>query len=213
MPESAPPDIFMNRERRAETAQLGIWVFLSTEILFFGPAIILYLAYHFAYPAGVGEAAKHTNLLIGGTNTGILLLSSFFVAWAVQLMKARDFRLAGNLYFVAAGLGIVFLILKATEYVLDYRDELIPAVHFSSSLAAMTGASLFFIFYFIVTLLHALHVTIGIVALTFIAHAVKTAPMTPRKENAFTVGGLYWHFVDAIWVLLFALIYLPGRSG
>lgn len=209
----APSEIFMNRERRAQTAELGIWVFLSTEILFFGPAIILYVAYHFAYPAGVAGAAKHTNLWIGGANTGILLLSSFFVAWAVQMMRARNFRLAANLYFTAVSLGVVFLFLKATEYALDYQDELIPVFHFSPSLGALKGAPLFFVFYFVVTLLHALHVTIGIVALTFIARAARTPPMTPRKENAFVAGGLYWHFVDAIWVLLFALIYLPGRSG
>jgi cytochrome c oxidase subunit 3 len=212
MPETTAREVFMSRERRAETAQLGIWVFLATEILFFGPAIILYLAYHEAYTAGLTEAAKRTNLWIGGANTAILLLSSFFVAWAVAMMKAGKFRVAGNLYFAAAGYGVIFLILKAVEYVLDYQDALVPVFNFSPELAAAKGAELFYIFYFIVTLLHALHLTIGIIALSLIARAIKREPITPGKQDALVVGGLYWHFVDAIWVLLFALIYLPGRN-
>jgi cytochrome c oxidase subunit 3 len=161
----------------------------------------------------LAEAARHTNLWIGGANTAILLLSSFFVAWAVMLVKGGSARLAANFLYFADALGVAFLLLKSIEYALDYRGELIPALHFSAALAAHRGTLLFFLFYFVVTLLHALHVTIGIAALSLIARALKQKPLTEGKKNAAIVGGLYWHFVDAIWVLLFALLYLPGRSG
>jgi cytochrome c oxidase subunit 3 len=204
---------FSDLRQQADVAQLGMWVFLSTEVLFFGGLFLLYYAYRTVDPAGFSEAARHTDIVIGTINTAVLLTSSFAVAWALAAVRENASRFAALLLGAAALLGIAFLILKAFEYRDEYREHLVPGLNFSAGRAHANTVELFFVFYFVATALHAVHLLIGIVALVIMARRSARGDLSPRYHNPLTVTALYWHFIDAIWIFLFALIYLPGRSG
>jgi cytochrome c oxidase subunit 3 len=212
MPEAHPTFQFADLRQQHDAAQLGMWVFLGTEVLFFGGLILAYSVYRHAYPDGFAEAARHTRIAIGTTNTAILLTSSFLVAWAVTIVRGREARMAALLLAAAAGLGCVFLVLKGVEYRIEFSEHLVPGPHFDFAGADAHAASLFFAFYFVATGLHAVHVAIGIAVLLVIALKARRGTYSEHYHAPVTVAGLYWHFVDLVWVILFALIYLPGRS-
>ena len=122
-------------------------------------------------------------------------------------------RLAALLLCAAALLGLLFLGLKAIEYRDEYREHLVPGLNFAFSGPQAGGVELFFIFYFVATGLHAIHLIIGIVLLALMARRAARGDFSAHYHIPLTVTGLYWHFVDVVWIFLFALIYLPGRSG
>ena len=213
MPEAQPAFQYVDLEQQRDTAQLGMWVFLGTEVLFFGGLILAYSVYRYAHPDGFAEAARHTRIAIGTINTATLLTSSFLVAWAVTLAPRRLARATARLLGAAAVLGCVFLALKGVEYWLEFQDHLWPGAHFVFPGSDAQAASLFFAFYFVATGLHAVHVAIGIVVLSVIEVKARRGNYSERYHAPVTIAGLYWHFVDLVWVVLFALIYLPGRAG
>lgn len=204
---------YASLQQQHEAAQLGIWTFLATEVLFFGGLILAYCVYRYGYAADFAQASRRTEIVIGVANTAILLTSSFLVAWAVTAAKLGLGRLACGLLVAAALLGALFLALKGYEYRQEYHERLVPAVNFAFDLAHYRGAALFFIFYFIATGLHAVHVAVGIVVLAAVARRARTGAYCADYHAPITVAGLYWHFVDVVWIFLFALIYLPGRSA
>src|SRR5262249_1064125 len=122
---------FSDMRQQSEVAQLGMWVFLSPEVLFFGGLFLLSYPYRFGYPAAFAEAARHTNIVIGTVNTALLLTSSFAVPWAVAAAKEEAGRLAAILLCAAAVVGLVFVGLKAVEYLEEYHEHLVPALDFS----------------------------------------------------------------------------------
>lgn len=213
MPEPRPAVQFFDLAQQEEVARLGMWVFLATEVLLFGGPMMLYLAYRSGYPAGFGEAARETKIVIGTVNTAVLLTSSFAVAWAVAAVKLGERRVAALLLSVAALLGVVFLTLKGVEYAREYREGLVPALHFTRQGEHPGAVALFFVFYFVTTGLHALHLSIGVVVLAVMAWRIRRGAYGPTYHAPLTVAALYWHFVDLVWIFLFALIYLPGRSA
>jgi cytochrome c oxidase subunit III len=213
MPEVQPAFQFATLPQQHHAAQLGMWAFLATEVLFFGGLIVAYCAYRHGYPADFAAAGRQTRIAIGTVNTGVLLTSSFLAAWAVDAARAGLSRPAAGLLRAAALLGVLFLGLKGYEYLEEFRDHLVPAVDFRFEAIHARGAILFFMFYFVATGLHALHVAIGIVVLLFIARSAGQSAYSARYHAPITVAGLYWHFVDLVWIFLFALIYLPGRSS
>lgn len=213
MPEARPAFQFVDLRQQHDVAQLGIWVFLATEVLFFGGLILVYCVYRSAYPAGFAEAARHTKIVIGAANTAILLTSSFLVAWAVSATRLREARFAGLLLWGAALLGIVFIVLKGVEYTKEYHEHLLPGFGFDFPGAQAHQAHLFFAFYLVATGLHAVHVAVGIVVLVVIGLRAHQRAYSDVYNSPVVVAGLYWHFVDLVWIFLFALIYLPGRSG
>jgi cytochrome c oxidase subunit III len=211
MPKAAPQ--FADLQQQEDVAIIGMWVFLATEVLFFGGLILLYLAYRTGYSDAFAEAGRHTDIVIGTINTAILLTSSFLVAWAITAGRLEDGRLAAGLLCVAAFLGVLFLCLKGVEYSKEYREHLVPGLDFSYSGTNAGGVQLFFIFYFIATAVHALHLMIGIVVLLVMAARARHAEFSARYHAPLNVAGLYWHFVDLVWIFLYALIYLPGRNA
>jgi cytochrome c oxidase subunit 3 len=213
MPEPRPAFQYATLPQQHEAAELGMWVFLATEILFFGGLILAYLVYHHGYTADFEAAGRETKIVIGTANTAILLTSSFLVAWAVTAAKASVGRVAAWLLWIAAILGVVFLVLKGIEYASEFREGLFPGRGFQFDAAHERGARLFFLIYFIATSLHALHVSIGIVVLAVVGVRTRQGRYSAAYHSPITAAGLYWHFVDVVWVVLFALIYLPGRSG
>lgn len=212
MPSPQPAVQFVDLEQQHDVAQLGMWVFLATEVLFFGGLFLAYCVYRIGDPAGFAEAARHTKIVIGTINTAVLLTSSFAVAWAVAAARLRHGRPAAILLWAAALMGGLFLTLKSVEYRLEYDEHLVPGLNFALAGLNANTAAMFFCFYFVATGLHAVHVAIGIVVLVVIGLKARTGRYSDRYHAPLTVAGLYWHFVDVVWIFLFALIYLPGRA-
>ena len=203
---------FANLTQQRETALAGMWLFLATEILFFGGMLTAYFLYRAANPEGFAEAGRETELWIGATNTAVLLTSSEFMAVAVNRAEHCRRQLLVRMLGATAGLGLVFMGLKGLEYYLDWRHHLVPGINFVATGAHAGTQELFWILYFCLTGIHALHLTVGIVAvLIFMGRAQRG--MFDRGYGApIEVLGLYWHFVDIVWIFLYPLIYLMGRA-
>jgi cytochrome c oxidase subunit 3 len=213
MPDVRPALQFSDLRQQHETAEAGMWAFLATEALFFGGALLAYAVYRHAYPEGFADAARHTRMVIGTINTAMLLTSSFLVAWAATVTRMGAGRLAGALCWGAAALGLVFLVLKGVEYHSEYTEHLIPGLNIDPNRPKAGAISLFFAFYFVTTGLHAVHLAIGVVVLIVLGGKARTGAYSSAYHSPMTVGALYWHFIDVVWIFLFALIYLPGRAS
>ena len=204
---------FDDPAQQRHAATLGMWVFLATEVLFFGALFLGYTVYRFLYPADFRAASEHTLVLIGSINTGILLISSFTVVLAVRAAEMRQHPRVFQYLLLSAALGAVFLALKAYEYHAEYREGLLPTSSFHIEGADSAHARIFFSFYFVMTGLHAIHVAIGVVLLSLFAIRALLTRKPERFATAVDLLGLYWHFVDIVWVFLFPLIYLVGRHA
>jgi cytochrome c oxidase subunit 3 len=196
------------QERDAST--FGMWVFIATEVLFFGALVAGYLNYRIYYGAQLVAAASHTKVVLGTINTAVLLTSSACMAMAVHSAEARARRTAVAWLSATALLGLLFIAIKGYEYFLEYGEHLVPGPHFDFARFGAVG-ELFFIWYFCATGLHALHLLIGIAFVVFAGIGL----WSERLPNGFSIRilGLYWHFVDIVWIFLFPLIYLAGRNG
>lgn len=193
-----------------ETVTLGMWAFLATEVLFFGALIAAYINYRIWFGSEFIAAASLTKVALGTANTAVLLTSSACMAMAVTTRDAGKTR-APVLWLVATALlGLIFIVIKATEWFLEYQEHLVPALNFDLSRHGGV-AEIFFIFYFCATGLHALHLLIGISLVSWLAFAIGTDRLKPGSTTRLI--GLYWHFVDIVWIFLFPLIYLAGRNG
>jgi cytochrome c oxidase subunit 3 len=195
------------QEREAST--LGMWAFLATEVLFLGSLVAAYLNYRIYHPQQFIEAASHTKIVLGTINTAVLLTSSAFMAMAVRAADAGARRAAAAWLFGTALLGMLFVAIKGYEYLEEFREQLVPALNFDLDRYGNI-AELFFTWYFAVTGLHALHLLIGIV-FVLVAAGLLAADRFPAGLSVRIIG-LYWHFVDIVWIFLFPLIYLAGRN-
>jgi cytochrome c oxidase subunit 3 len=196
-------------------SRLGMWVFLCTELMFFGPVFWGYIVERSRAPQAFLQAARLTDITFGTANTLILLTSSLFMALAVACAHAGRPQAARRHLYVTAALGLAFLAIKGLEYRKDWHDHLVPGAHFlASGVSDQAAAQMFFFIYFFTTLLHALHLIIGIVLVTFIARRLARDTVSPRAALARRVEmtGLYWHFVDIVWIFLFPVLYLGGRA-
>ena len=202
---------YANPAQQRETVTLGMWAFLATEVLFFGALVMAYFNYRIWFGADFVAAARMTKVVLGTINTAVLLTSSASMAMAVRSFDA-GFRRAPALWLaLTALLGLAFIGIKGFEYWLEYQEHLVPALNFD--LKGHGGiAELFFIFYFCATGLHAVHLMIGIVLVSWLAFWSASGRMN-KNGSAARLIGLYWHFVDIVWIFLFPLIYLAGRSG
>jgi cytochrome c oxidase subunit III len=203
---------FVSVRHRDETAELGMWVFIATEVLLFGGLLLAYFAYRHTYLQAFVAASRHTDILIGAANTAILLTSSFFVACALDALQTNARRVCVAFLMGAIILGLLFIGMKAVEYGREYREHLIPGINFAFDGPMADGVQLFFVFYFVATAVHALHMFIGIAVLATLTLLLRKSTNT-RRRAALHSAALYWHFVDVVWIFLFALIYLPGRSS
>lgn len=213
MPSEAihPEQQYATLAQQAETAQLGIWVFLATETLFFGALLLAYTVLRHAYPQAFADAGRETKLVIGTINTAVLLTSSGTIAWAVHAAEAGHRRLLTRLLAVTAALGLVFLALKGIEYSQEYEEHLVPGLNFDISHGA--EFELFYVLYFTLTGLHALHLTIGVGLVSLMVVRASRGAFSPAYYTPVEVTALYWHFVDFVWIFLYPLIYLDGRGG
>ena len=191
-----------------ETAALGMWVFVASELMFFGALFLGYLHARLADPAGFAAASHHTHEWLGTINTAILLTSSLTVALAAQAFAAGGRRSAGRLLAITVVLGLAFLGVKGAEYTLEWNDGLVPGLHLTVGGPHAASTALFFFLYFLMTGVHALHLAIGIAAVAWFAARMRARSPAPPSQRALHVLGLYWHFVDGVWVFLYPLFYL-----
>ena len=203
---------FDDLDQQTEAAHLGMWLFLSTEVLFFGGLFAAYTVYRYSYPRAFAAGSHELMMWAGALDTVILLCSSFTMAMAVHSAQTGSRRLLVFLLLVSAAIGTGFLVLHGYEYFTDYTDHHIPGKFFRyEGPAADNKVQLFFTLYFCMTGLHSLHVFIGVTALTVLAWQAWRGKFTKDYYTPVEVGGLYWHFVDMVWVFLFPLLYLVAR--
>ena len=209
--EPEPEIQFHSLAHQGETAEFGMWVFLATEVLFFGGMFLAYAVYRSTYPIGFAEASKETRFIIGTANTVLLLTSSLTMAWAVQLSGTRARRALAVLLLVTAALGVVFIALKGVEYHLDIADHDFPGLDFALDRPFARQMELFWFLYYMLTGIHAIHLSIGVgIVLLMAARAARGE--FDRYGKPVEILAYYWSFVDLVWIVLYALIYLPGRA-
>jgi cytochrome c oxidase subunit 3 len=202
---------FDSMEQQREASSLGMWVFLVTEILFFGGLFLAYTVYRSRYPLAFAEASRHLDITLGTFNTVVLIISSLTMALAVYF-AALGRRKAIVLFLLATmALGGVFLGVKAVEYTHKFHDHLVPGPGFHFAGPDARPAEIFFSLYFTMTGLHAAHMIIGIGLLTVLVLQARKGRYGPGYHTPVEVSGLYWHFVDIVWIFLFPLLYLIGR--
>jgi cytochrome c oxidase subunit III len=213
MPEhqNAVAHQFDTIEQQREADTLGMWTFLATEVMFFGGLIMCYTFARFSYPQ-IFEAASHRLFIsYGGINTAILLCSSLTMALAVRAAQLDRRNSLITFLIITALFGLAFLVVKGFEYHTDYVEELVPRWHFRWEGTESRQAELFFWLYFTLTGLHALHVAIGIGILATMAVLAVRKRINSENYMPAEITGLYWHFVDIVWIFLFPLLYLSGH--
>jgi cytochrome c oxidase subunit III len=210
---SLHPEVqYATLSQQGETAQLGMWVFIATETLFFGALIFTYFIYRNAYPKEIAEAAKDSVLWCGSVNIGLLLTSSLTMVLAIDAAADGRRRSLRNWLRATALLGVAFICIKGFEWYLDFSHHDVPSVNFIMKPQEAPAGELFWIFYFVATGLHALHLTIGIGLIFYMLWRVRRGDLTPAYYAPLEVVGLYWSFVDTVWIFLYPTIYLVGRS-
>lgn len=191
------------------TAPLGMWVFLASELLFFGGLLAGYFYGRLKWPHGFGSASQHTHVFIGTINTAILLTSSAVIALAVACAQHPKHRWrTARLLWLTAALGAVFIALKGCEYWKEWTEHLVPGPGFG---LRETGAQLFFFLYFVMTGIHAIHLVVGVGVVSVFARASGQGRAWVRPDRVEALA-LYWHFVDIIWIFLYPFIYLLQRA-
>jgi cytochrome c oxidase subunit III len=195
-------------EARALTVALGMWVFLATEVMFFAALFLAYLHARLHDPAGFAAASHHTHEWLGTVNTAILLTSSLTMALAVRASRLGERKPLVRLLAATALMGAAFMVVKGTEYFLEWQDGLVPHLHFTYAGAHARAVQTFFYLYFVMTGVHAVHLAIGIALVAWLAWRAHRAPVPPEQRATIDSLGLYWHFVDAVWIFLYPLFYL-----
>jgi cytochrome c oxidase subunit III len=192
-------------------ASLGMWVFLLTEVLFFGALFASYAVYRFLYPGAFHAASHHLDVVLGTINTAVLIASSLMMALAVHSAELDRRRATSFFLALTMALGTVFLAIKFVEYQHKFHEHLVPGVAFAYHGAAAAKQQLFFSLYFAMTGLHALHMIIGLGLMTWMLVWNGMGRFSSAYHTPVEMVGLYWHFVDIVWIFLFPLLYLVGR--
>ncbi len=204
---------FDDLEQQHEADTLGMWLFLATEVLFFGGLFLGYTVYRHAYFEGFAAGSAHLDIVIGTTNTIVLLASSFTMAMSVHSASLGNRRLLLLFLLATILLGSVFLGLKGYEYWEKYDEHLIPGRGFQwhGDPRVASQAEMFVVFYFVMTGMHALHMIIGVSILLILTFLAYRGRFHKHHNRPIEIFGLYWHFVDIVWIFLFPLLYLVER--
>jgi cytochrome c oxidase subunit 3 len=213
--DSAQPlgDAYRSLGQQRDASELGMWLFLATELMFFGGLFTAYTFYRVVYPAGFAEGSRHLELAFGVPNTLILIVSSLFMVLAVRSARLGERRHMVWFLLAAAALGILFMIIKGVEYSRHFLDGTVPAFAWSYAGPYPNQVQLFFLAYFALTGLHSIHLIIGIAIVLIAVRIAGRRPLGPKNQNGIELIGLYWHFVDMVWIFLLPLLYLYGIHG
>ena len=217
---------FATEEQQKDSASLGMWLFLAQEVMFFGGMFCAYLIYRYKYFADFGSASQQLNIWLGAINTVVLICSSLTVVLSVRAAQlGKRMALVGWLLLTIV-LGVVFLGIKADEYAEKFEKHHVPGASFSyhellpsqeklppaeRQYANPHHAEMYFSLYFAMTGMHALHMIIGVGLFGFLACMAWRGKYGPGYYTPIENAGLYWHFVDIVWIYLFPLLYLIDR--
>ncbi|HTQ35781.1 MAG TPA: cytochrome c oxidase subunit 3 [Steroidobacteraceae bacterium] len=209
---AASQDAALESAAERPVGELGMWVFLATEVLFFGVLFCGYVVMRWYYPQGFAAASRHTDVVIGSANTAVLLTSSLTMALAVQSLQQGAARRTVWLLAATLLLGAAFLGLKLYEYRDDYLRHLVPWLDFVFPGRHAGGARLFFYMYFVMTGAHALHLTVGLGVVTVMIIGVARGAFSRERAAPVEVAALYWHLIDVVWIFLYPILYLVART-
>ncbi len=203
---------FESMEHQKEAASLGMWIFLVTEILFFGGLFLAYAIYRWQNARAFAHASRHMDIVLGTINTAVLICSSLTMAMAVHSAATGRRKLLIGFLVATMLLGGAFLGVKVVEYTDHIEHHLFPgpSFHYPDARDAH-GAEIYFSLYFAMTGVHALHMVVGLGILTTLLFLARQGRFTPEYSTPVEISGLYWHFVDIVWIFLFPLLYLIGR--
>jgi cytochrome c oxidase subunit 3 len=202
---------FDDSAQQHEASALGMWAFLITEAMFFGGMFLCYTVYRGRFAEAFAHASNHLDILLGAVNTAVLIGSSLTVALAVHAAHANKRKLLVGLLLLTALLGAIFLGIKFTEYYHKYTENLVPGWNYVYDSAEARHAAIFFSLYFAMTGMHALHMIIGIGVFLVLTASAWRGRYSEFYYTPVELAGLYWHFVDIVWIFLFPLFYLLGR--
>ena len=230
-----PAHHFQDAGQQKEAATLGMWIFLATEVLLFGGMFTGYFAYRHAYPHAWETGSRKLFQSIGSINTAVLLASSLCVALAIHAAQAGRRKGIVVYLVLTIALGFAFLGIKAFEYYKDYEEHLVPWIDFGPKFEPeelerlppeirddprlmdtfTREVRLFMLFYFIMTLIHATHMVAGITVMTVLAWLAHRGKYDKGHYTPVEMAGLYWHFVDIVWVFLLPALYFvrPYHHG
>jgi len=202
---------FDDPEQQFNSSQMGMWVFLLTEIMFFGGMFGAYTVYRAMYPGAFASTSHHMDTALGAINTMVLLCSSLTMELAVRSAQLGRKKPLLSFIGITVFFGLIFLFIKGLEYYHKYVEHLIPGYGFQyPQQAYFHPAQILFCLYFVMTGFHALHMIIGIGLMTWLFIKAKNDTFTPEYYTPVEICGLYWHFVDIVWIFLFPLLYLIG---
>jgi cytochrome c oxidase subunit 3 len=202
---------FDDADQQRDASALGMWLFLVTEIMFFGGLFTAYVVYRAAFPVAFHAASHELDVTLGTLNTAVLLTSSLTMALAVHAAQVGKRGMLVSCLLLTMLLGSTFVGVKGYEYWHKWHEHLIPGSHFVFHGPDPANAQLFFSLYFAMTGLHAVHMIIGIVLLGVLAVRGARGMFGRFYYTPVELSGLYWHFVDLVWIFLFPLLYLLGR--
>jgi len=205
---------FDSYEQQRESSSLGMWVFIAQEIMFFGGLFLCYAVYRSAHPHAFALGSRTLDIRLGSINTAVLIASSLTMALAVWGGQTGRRKTTAFFLLITIALGSVFLGIKVDEYHAKYVEHHMPGPGFHwEGQGEPRDVEMFFNLYFAMTGLHALHMIVGIGILLVLVAQAWRGKFTPENYNFLEGVGLYWHFVDIIWIFLFPLLYLIGRHG
>jgi cytochrome c oxidase subunit 3 len=204
---------FDSLAQQTEATTLGMWVFLVTEVLFFGGLFATYMVYRRWYPDAFAAASHELDVTLGTINTVVLITSSLTMALAVHAAQLGQRKLLMTFLILTMILGGVFLGIKSVEYYHKFAEHHVPGPDFQFEPEYFRHAQLFFSLYFVMTGLHALHMIIGIGIMLVMLWWSWNGTITEEYSSPIEISGLYWHFVDIVWIFLFPLLYLIGRHA
>ena len=202
---------FANVGQQKAAAKLGIWIWLATELLLFAGLFATALVLHVLHPRAVTEAADHLLFWIGAANTAILICSSLTMSGAIAMSRLGHQRWMIRCMLATAALGTLFLLLKAYEYYRDYAEHDMPFLGGLYEDAKDPASALFVDLYYVTTGLHGLHLTTGVSILLWVTARARRPHFLQLHQNWIEVFGLYWHFIDLIWIIVFLTLYVLAR--
>lgn len=201
---------FSEAEQQRESAKLGMWIFLLTEILLFGGLFVAYSVYRAWNPEMFINAHKQLNVYLGTLNTFVLITSSLTIALSIRSMQLGNKKRTMQLLVVTILLAAAFLVIKYFEYSHKFHLGQLPGKYYSFDGLKGTNPHVFFSIYFLMTGLHGLHVILGIGAIFWVLYRTSKNHFSSEYYTPIEMVGLYWHLVDLIWIYLFPLFYLIG---
>jgi cytochrome c oxidase subunit 3 len=212
---------FSSAEQQRDASALGMWLFLATEIMFFGGMFCAYLIYRYWYYNEFAAGSRSIDIWLGTINTAVLICSSLTVALGVRAAQMGKRKLLVTLLLITVVFGLAFLGIKGVEWYQKFEEHHVPGNSFNVDDIIRDypqihidprHEQIFFSLYFAMTGLHALHMVIGLAIFAFLTYKAWKGVYSPSYYTPVEVGGLYWHFVDIVWIYLFPLLYLIDRK-